>query len=64
MHLGRHSSYELHHIIHSHIPFFGEDIGPISFRDWMWDTKKLVQPLFSKYSYIDILRHVTSIAIV
>ena len=40
--------------------FFGEDIGPISFKDWMWDTEKLVQPLFSKYSHIDILRHVTS----
>ena len=26
----------------------------------MWDTEKLVQPLFSKYSQIDILRHVTS----
>jgi len=26
----------------------------------MWDTKKLVQPLFSKYSQIDILRHVIS----
>jgi len=26
----------------------------------MWDTKKLVQPLFSKYSQFDILRHVTS----
>ena len=26
----------------------------------MWDTEKLVQPLFSKYSHIDILRHVTS----
>jgi len=50
----------LHHTIHSDIPFFGEDIGPISFRDWMWDTEKLVQPMFSKYSHIDILRHVTS----
>ena len=44
VHLGRHNrSYELHHTIHSDIPFFGEDIGPISFRDWMWDTEKLVQ---------------------
>jgi len=60
VHLGRHSSHELHHTIHSDIPFFGEDIGPISFRDWMWDTEKLVQPLFSKYSHVDILRHVTS----
>jgi len=60
VHLGRHSSHELHHTIHSDIPFFGEDIGPISFKDWMWDTEKLVQPLFSKYSHIDILRHVTS----
>jgi len=24
----------------------------------MWDTEKLVQPLFSKYSQFDILRHV------
>jgi len=23
----------------------------------MWDTEKLVQPLFSKYSQFDILRH-------
>ena len=60
MHLGRHSNHELHHTIHSDIPFFGKDIGPISFRDWMWDTEKLVQPLFSKYSHIDILKHVTS----
>ena len=60
VHLGRHSSHELHHPIHSDIPFFGEDIRPISFRDWMWDTEKLVQSLFSKYSQIDILRHVTS----
>ena len=60
MHLGRHNSNELHYTIHSDIPFFGEDIGPISFRDWMWDTEKLVQPLFSKYSQFDILRHVTS----
>jgi len=36
------------------------NIGPISFKDWMWDTEKLVQLLFSKYSHIDILRHVTS----
>ena len=50
----------MHYTIHSDIPFFGEDIGPISFRDWMWDTEKLVQPLFSKYSQFDILRHVTS----
>jgi len=60
VHLGRHSSNELHHTIHSDIPFFGEDIELISFRDWMWDTEKLVQPLFSKYSQFDILRHVTS----
>ena len=60
VHLDRHSSHELHHTIHSDIPFFGEDIGPISFRDWMWDTEKLVQPMFSKDSHIDILRHVTS----
>ena len=53
-------SHELHHTFHSDIPFFGEDIGPISFRDWMWDTEKLVQPLFRKYSQVDILRHVTS----
>ena len=26
----------------------------------MWDTEKLVQPLFSKYSQFDILRHVIS----
>jgi len=25
----KHSSNELHHTIHSDIPFFGEDIGPI-----------------------------------
>jgi len=31
--LDMHSSHELHHTIHSDIPFFGEDIGPISFRD-------------------------------
>jgi len=61
VHLGRHNgSHELHQTIHSDIPFFGEDIGPISFKDWMWDTEKLVQPMFSKYSHIDILRHVTS----
>jgi len=60
VHLDRHYSHELHHSIHSGIPFFGEDIRPISFKDWMWDTEKLVQPLFSKYSHIDILRHVTS----
>jgi len=59
VHLGRHSSNELH-TIHSDIPFFGEDIGPISFRDWMWDTGKLVQPLFSKYSQLDILRPIIS----
>jgi len=58
--LHRHSSNELHHTIHSGIPFFREDIGPISFRDWMWDTEKLVQPLFHKYSQSDILRHVIS----
>ena len=60
MHLGRHNRNELHHNIHFDIPFFGEDIKPISFGDWMWDTKKLVQPLFSTYSQLDILRHVTS----
>ncbi|XP_027912353.1 uncharacterized protein LOC114171679 [Vigna unguiculata] len=60
VHLDRHCSQELHHTIHSDIPFFGEDIGPISFKDWMWDTEKLVQPMFSKYSHIDILKHVTS----
>jgi len=61
VHLGRHNgSHELHQTIHSDIPFFGVDIGPISFKDWMWDTEKLVQPLFSEYSHIDILRHVTS----
>jgi len=58
--LHKHSSHELHHTFHSDIPFFGEDIGPISFRNWMWDTEKLVQPLFSTYSQFDILRHVTS----
>jgi len=58
--LHKHGSHELHHTFHSDIPFFREDIGPISFRDWMWDTEKLVQPLFSKYSQFDILRHVTS----
>jgi len=26
----------------------------------MLDTEKLVQPLFSKYRYVDILMHVTS----
>ena len=26
----------------------------------MWDTEKLVQPLFRKYSQLAILRHVTS----
>ena len=57
VHLGRHNSNELYHIIHSEIPFFGEDIGPISFRDLM---EKFVQLLFSKYSQIDILKHVTS----
>jgi len=35
--LHKHGSDELHHTFHSDIPFFGEDIGPISFRDWMWD---------------------------
>ena len=49
VHLGRHNNHELHHTIHSDILFFGEDIGLISFRDWMWDTEKLVQPMFSKY---------------
>ena len=43
VHLGRHNrSHELHHIIHSDIPFFREDTRPISFIDWMWDTEKLV----------------------
>jgi len=42
VYLGRCNSNELHHNIHSDIPFFGEDIGPISFRDWIWDTEKLV----------------------
>jgi len=60
VHFGRHNNHELHHTIYSDIPFFGEDMGPISFRDWMWDTEKLVQPLFSKYSHIDIFRHITS----
>jgi len=60
VHLGKHSSHELHHTIYSDIPFFGEDIRPISFRDWMWDTEKLVQPYFNKYSQFNILRHVTS----
>ena len=60
VHLNRHSSHELHHTVHSDIPFFGEDIGPISFRDQMWNIEKLVQPMFSKYSHIDIFRHVTS----
>ena len=55
--LHKHSSHEFHHTIQSNIPFFGEDIGPISFRDWMWDTEKLVQPLFCKYSQYDIFRH-------
>jgi len=61
--LHKHGSHELHHTFHNDIPFFGEDIGPRSFRDWMWDTEKLVQPLFSKYSQFDILRHVTSMFI-
>jgi len=26
----------------------------------MWDIEKLVKPMFTKYSQIDILRHVTS----
>jgi len=58
--LHRHSSNALHHTIHSDISFFGEDTGPISFIDWMWDTEKLVQPLFCKYSQSDILSHVIS----
>jgi len=58
--LPKDGSHELHHTFHSDIPFFGGDIGSISFRDWMWDTEKLVQPLFSKYSQFDILRHITS----
>jgi len=58
--LHKHGSHELHHTFHSDIPFFGEDIGPISFRDWMWDTEKLVQPLFRKYSQYDILTHIIS----
>ena len=58
--LHKHGSHELHHTFHSDIPFFGEDIGAISFRDWMWDTEKLVQPFFSTYSQFVILRHVTS----
>jgi len=60
LHLGRHSSNELHHTIHSDIPFFGKDIRPISFRYWMWGTEKLVQPLFCKYSQSNILRHIIS----
>jgi len=56
--LHRDNSNDLHHTIHSDIPLFGEDIGLISFRDWMWDTEKLVQPLFSSQS--DILRHIIS----
>jgi len=56
----KHDSHELHHTFHSDIPFFGEDIGPLSFIDWMWDTKKLVQPFFNRYSQYDILRHVIS----
>jgi len=58
--LHRHSSNALHHTIHSDIPFFGEDTRPISFIDWMWDTEKLVQPLFCKYNQSDILSHVIS----
>jgi len=58
--LHKHGSHYLHHTFHSDIPFFGEDIGPISFIDWMWDTEKLVQPLFNRYSQSDILRHVIS----
>ena len=61
--LHKHGSHELHHTFHSDIPFFGEDIGLISFRDWIWDTEKFVQPLFSKYSQFDILRHITSMFI-
>jgi len=33
VHLGIHNSNELYHTIHSTIPFFGEDIEAISFRD-------------------------------
>ena len=58
--LHRHASNELHHTFHSDILFFGEDIGPISYTDWMWDTEKLVQSFFNKYSQFDILRHVIS----
>jgi len=58
--LHKHGSDELHHTFHSEIPFFGEDIRPISYIDWMWETEKLVQPLFSKYNKFDILRHVIS----
>jgi len=32
VHLGKHNNNELHYTIHSNIPSFGEDIGPISFR--------------------------------
>jgi len=58
--LHRHGSNELHHTFHSDIPFFGEDIGPISYVNWMWDTKNLVQPFFNRYNQSDILRHVIS----
>jgi len=58
--LHKHDSHELHHTFHSDIPFFGEDIGPLSFIDWMWDTKKLVQPFFNRYCQYDILMHVIS----
>jgi len=34
--LHKHGSHDLHHTFHSEIPFFEEDIGPISFRDWIW----------------------------
>jgi len=58
--LHKHGRHELHHTFLSDIPFFGEDIGPLSFIDWMWDTKKLVQPFFNRYSQFDILLHVIS----
>ena len=43
------------------IPFIVtfHSLGRYRIRDWMWDTAKLVQPMFSKYSHINILRHVT-----
>jgi len=53
--LHKHDSDELHHTFHSDIPFFREDIGPISFRYWMWNTEKLVQPLFSNIANLTFL---------